>query len=118
MIEDFSPNLIYLPSFVDNNRDHFNTNLLLKASVMKGVKVAAYEVWTPFVPNRLIDISPYIKRKIKAIHAHKSQLQQLDYLNAILGLNQYRAKMYSKKKMDYAEAFLFMDIEDYFALWE
>lgn len=114
LLLDFSPDIVYLPSFLDNHPDHLNTNYLLKAAAVKKFKIAAYEIWTPIIPNRLVDISKYIELKSAAISAHKSQLEQMDYRQAILGLNQYRAKMYSKKQMDYAEAFLFMSSKTYF----
>lgn len=113
----FSPDLIYLPSFLDNHPDHWNTNLILQASGIKGVNICAYEVWTPTIPNRLVDISAFAEQKRNAIQAHQSQLQQLDYQQAVFGLNQYRAKLYSKKAMDYAEAFLCMPVERYVGLY-
>ncbi|MEZ4942241.1 MAG: PIG-L family deacetylase [Saprospiraceae bacterium] len=117
LIGAFSPDLIYLPSFLDNHPDHWNTNLILQATGVKGVNICAFEVWTPIIPNRLVDISAFAALKRKAMLAHQSQLQQLDYQQAVFGLNQYRAKLYSKKAMDYAEAFLFMPVEHYVGLY-
>ncbi len=117
LVGAFSPDLIYLPSFLDNHPDHWNTNLILQATGIKGVNIFAFEVWTPIIPNRLVDISAFAEQKCKAIQAHQSQLRQLDYQQAVFGLNQYRAKLYSKKKMDYAEAFLFMPVERYVGLY-
>ena len=111
------PDLIYLPSFTDNHTDHFQTNLLLKAVLKKPVMLSVYEIWTPFVPNRLVDISEWIDQKTAAMRAHQSQLAALRYDEAILGLNSYRALMYPKKRMRYAEAFLFVDSREYFELF-
>ncbi len=117
LLDALRPDLIYLPSFVDNHPDHFQTNLLLKAALTRPVLLSAYEVWTPLVPNRIVDISGEIEQKRDAIRAHQSQLQALDYLEAIAGLNRYRGGMYPKKPMQYAEAFCFARSSAYFGLF-
>lgn len=63
--------------------------------------------------NHRILIHPKI---VQIFEAHESQLANLDYKTAILGLNQYRGLMYSKKKIQYAEAFICMPSADYFNL--
>lgn len=117
LLAHIRPDLIYLPSFIDNHPDHFQTNLLLKAALKKPVMLSVYEIWTPFVPNRLVDITEWIDQKTAAMRAHQSQLAALRYDEAILGLNSYRALMYPKKSMRYAEAFLFVDSREYFELF-
>lgn len=116
LVAGFKPQLIYLPSFLDQHADHRATNEVLKNVELNGVLISAYEVWTPLIPNRLVDITAVIQDKIRAIEAHKSQLANLDYKTAMLGLNQYRGLMYSKKKIQYAEAFICMPSADYFNL--
>jgi LmbE family N-acetylglucosaminyl deacetylase len=116
LFNDFPPNLIYLPSFLDKHNDHFATNQIVKKLGLKNTILAAYEVWTPLIPNRIVDISNLINQKEKAIQAHVSQIKALQYDKAILGLNQYRAKMYTKKNFEYAEAFLVLKSQDYYTL--
>ncbi len=111
------PNIIYLPSFLDAHNDHRATNEILKVCDISNVFIAAYEVWTPLIPNRIVDISTSIQQKKAAMQAHKTQLQALDYATAITGLNQYRANLYTKKKMAYAEAFLCEPHSVYISLW-
>ena len=118
IIQTYGPNLIYLPSFLDLHPDHIQTNWILKKTELTDIKLCAYEIWTPFIPNRIVDISQQIEGKKRAMEAHESQLQALNYKEAILGLNQYRAQMYTKKQMAYAETFLYMDIQAYFQLWK
>lgn len=113
----FPPDIIYLPSFLDNHPDHFATNSVLKKCNLKNTIISAFEVWTPLIPNRIVDITNHITLKEKAIKAHISQINALQYDKAILGLHQYRAKMYSKKTMDYAEAFLTLEWEEYTSLY-
>lgn len=118
IIGDFHPDLIYLPSFIDNHPDHVSTNRILKAINPGNTFIAAYELWTPIVPNLLVDISNEIEQKMKAMKAHKSQLAELNYLDAITGLNRYRGSMYTKKKMTGAEAFCFAPPREYFSLFD
>jgi N-acetylglucosamine malate deacetylase 1 len=113
----FPPQIIYLPSFLDNHSDHYATNDVLKKCNLKNTLISAYEVWTPLIPNRIVDISENIAQKENAINAHHSQLKALPYDKAILGLNQYRAKMYTKKNIEYAEAFLALPWNIYITLF-
>lgn len=116
LVTQFKPQLIYLPSFLDQHADHRATNEVLKNIELNKVLISAYEVWTPLIPNRLVDITAVVKDKVRAIEAHESQLANLDYKTAILSLNQYRGLMYSKKQIQYAEAFICMPSADYFKL--
>ncbi len=116
ILEHVNPDIIYLPTFTDNHPDHFQVNLILKASNVVSRYIAGYEIWTPHIPNRLVDITPVIDQKIKAIQAHKSQINEMDYLNAILALNKYRACLYAKKKFSYAESFLILETKEYLNL--
>ncbi|MCB9307089.1 MAG: PIG-L family deacetylase [Lewinellaceae bacterium] len=118
LIDRFKPDLVYLPAFTDNHSDHFSTNRILKATAPAKAMIAAYEVWTPLVPNLVVDISAEMDRKTEAIRAHRSQLRELNYLDAIVSLNRYRACLYTKKKMAYAEAFCYAPAPDYFALFD
>ena len=112
IISSFNPEIVYLPSFIDNHIDHFATNKIL--AWLEGIDtIRGYEIWTPTVPNRLIDISDLVEVKKEAIGYHKSQLTEVDYISAILGLNQYRAALYTKKKMSFAEGYLEMSFTDY-----
>lgn len=115
VLQNFQPDLIYLPSFLDRHADHFTANRLLQAALVKNVQVAAYEIWTPHIPNRLIDISRQIAIKQKAMQAYASQLAQLDYEAALLGLNRYRGGMYTNPEVVYAEAYMYLRSDVYFA---
>lgn len=107
LIEKGKPDIIFLPSFLDNHSDHRLTNdIFINAatSVLKAdFPVWGYEVWTPTFANRIIDITLYIKTKKEAILAHKSQIESRGYDKAMEGLNQYRAEINSLD--GYAEGF-------------
>ncbi len=59
--------------------------------------------------DRIEDISQYINLKVRAIEAHKSQLEYKNYTQGIIGLNRYRAvfdERHGVHEMQYAEVFV------------
>jgi LmbE family N-acetylglucosaminyl deacetylase len=108
LIDELKPEIIYAPNFLDNHPDHRATAELLYR-VLKNKNnnltpfIAMYELWTPFFPNRLINITDVINIKKEAINAHISQLKSRGYDKAIIALNQYRAEINGVK--GYTEAF-------------
>ncbi len=115
ILEATDPQVIYLPSFLEKHRDLYATNVLLKNNLIHSCGIAAYEIWTPLTPNRLVNISPVVEEKRAAMKEHDSQLHELDYLEASIGLNRFRAGMYSIG-IQYAEAFVMSTSEEYFEL--
>jgi LmbE family N-acetylglucosaminyl deacetylase len=119
IIEGSKPNIIFVPSLSDPHPDH-NTTCEILAKALKSIDYAGeiwqYEVWQPLYANRLVTIDSVITQKTEAITAHKSQLEDRSYLEAILGLNKYRAGMYSAGK--YAEGFFASNKELYLKLYE
>ena len=100
LIRRLKPEIIFLPSFLDNHGDHRVLNEIFINATNASIKtlsddfpIWAYEIWTPIFVNRLVDISLYIKTKREAILAHQSQLKSRGYDKAIIALNQYRAEI-------------------------
>jgi len=115
ILQKADPDIIYLPSFIETHRDHYAANILLKNNLIKSSTICAYEVWTPLIPNRLVNISNVVEAKKNALMEHASQLKELDYLDAAMSLNRYRAAMY-KKSSQFAEAFIYCTSVQYFEL--
>lgn len=120
LIEHVKPDIIFLPSFLDNHGDHRVVNEIFinaarKYPEISKVQIWAYEIWTPILANRLVDITLYIKTKKEAILAHESQLKTRGYDKAILGLNQYRAEI--NKISGFAEAFFAAPFDLYLKLY-
>jgi len=118
LIERVKPDIIFLPSFLDNHGDHRVTNEIFinSSQTLSGdFPVWAYEIWTPIFANRLVDISLYIKTKGEAIAAHQSQIKTRRYDKAIIGLNQYRAEINGLG--GYAEAFFAVPLKIYKELY-
>jgi len=116
------PEIIYLPSILDIHPDHRATNKILYAAIKNsyGAKdifpiCREYEVWTPLLANRIIDISDVVDTKHKAIEQFSSQMAQANYLRAQLALNAYRS-LYHSQGFGYAEAFFESRAEEYGSL--
>jgi len=113
-----APDVIYVPSFLESHVDHFEVNrILLQVATRAALQchVCAYEVWTPLLPNAVVEISDVVEEKRRAVEAYASQIRQVDYVGTILGLNRYRS-MAVLNGRGYAEAFLLTQAPDYLAL--
>ena len=98
VIDDLNPDIIYTPSLLDSHKDSQSISMAigevlrkLPSPRIKDIWVAQYELWTPLVPNRILNIDDFVAMKTKAIECHESQLLCRDYLEAMKGLNRYRA---------------------------
>lgn len=111
ILHEDQPTFIYLPSILDIHPDHRATNRCVYAATKndafgKGFApiYREYEVWTPVLSNRIVDISDVVDVKQKAIEQFDSQLAQTNYLRTQLALNAYRS-LYFSQGHSYAEAF-------------
>jgi LmbE family N-acetylglucosaminyl deacetylase len=108
IIESTKPEVLYAPFFLDPHPDHASATYLLDAALSSCPtpieRLYLYEVWSPLVPDVLIDITKQADVKRLAINAHCSQVENIDMGEGILGLNRYRAEM--NRIRGYAEAFM------------
>jgi LmbE family N-acetylglucosaminyl deacetylase len=106
LIKRVKPDIIFVPSFIDNHPDHRAVNDILINFLDKNVahfEIWAYEVWTPIYANRIVLINDEKEAKEQSMLAHQSQLDARGYDKAILGLNQYRAQINNRTGL--AEAY-------------
>lgn len=106
VVERVRPEVVYVPFFLDAHPEHAAAARLVGETAARGVRVGTcylYEVWSPLVPNVLIDITTEAEVKRRAIEAHRSQVETIDMSAGILGLNAYRGAM--NRIRGYAEAF-------------
>ena len=106
----YQPEVVYLPHFQDGHRDHQETYFIGKEAILRcgancfpflkyppwfGINwIYTYEVWTPLSKYQVaIDITAVLSDKKMAISAHKSQLQNQNFIEGILSLNRYRGVM-------------------------
>lgn len=124
LVLELKPDIIYIPSFLDDHPDHKQTNNILSLSLKEASKhifnynpqILMSEVWSPILPNRIIDITDVIDIKKQSINCHKTQLKSRDYCKAMLALNQYRAQI---NGIDgFAEAFFSLNAKLYTKLFD
>jgi len=92
------PDLVFVPSPAEIHPDH---RALAEAFLdgasgalgahLKAATVAFYEVSQPIRPNFLLDATPHLAAKERAMASFPSQNGSRDYPRFVLGLNAYRA---------------------------
>jgi LmbE family N-acetylglucosaminyl deacetylase len=102
------PEILYLTHVRDFHPDHRATVAIVQAAVRAaGIPeptLLSYEVLTPLTEfDRAEDISPVMRRKLKAMRAHRSQIRQFRYDLAFSAMNRYRGVMARAGR--YAEVF-------------
>ncbi len=118
LLDEYRPHTVYLPSLFDRHNDHLALNHILANLYREnryGFTVCAYEVWTPLVPNLVMDISSTFEKKTRALSEYKSQLGANNWVDAAAALNRYRAVVSGCGQ--YAEGFMRYSMGKYFELW-
>ena len=107
LIHATGPATVYAPWVGEHNVDHH----VLATVVRRALELSSfqgqawgYEVYTPLVPTRVVDISATWELKAKAIAEHNSQTPLTDLVHHVGGLNQHRA-LYLEKGATHGEAF-------------
>ena len=117
-LEEWQPDIIYVTHDQEMHPEHRASASIvqkaLAANLAQGIAspiVYMYEVWTPMQHmDHIVDITPYVDIKRRAIRAHKCQCAVMKFDEAILGLNRYRGEMHSWPGGEYAEVFVAMKI--------
>lgn len=111
-LDSFKPALIYVPHDREMHPDHRAAVRLLRGALRAEPALSPmpvirmFEVWTPLERlDEIVDISTFVKTKLAAIRAYKSQCRVLAFDEAILGLNRYRGEMHCWPEGEYAEVF-------------
>lgn len=90
-----APELIYVPHEHEAHPDHQAALSIVRAVLPRmdsaQPTLLTYEVWTPLHDYYHVEnVSPVMRQKLAAIRCHRSQIAQLPYLRAVVGLNLYR----------------------------
>lgn len=116
LINTVIPDVVYLPYFVDEHPDHRATNIIFAEACSKityKFKVFAYEVWTPLIPNYLVNITKQMDKKLEALECYKTQIELFNIAEIAENLNAFRARRIRLRSYQYAEAFFCCKIEEY-----
>jgi LmbE family N-acetylglucosaminyl deacetylase len=108
LLERESPDVVFIPHEQDAHPDHRVAQQLFRSAAagLSGFAptLLAYEVWTPMSRyNRLVDIGPTLRDKLRAVRCYRSQLDTFRYDQAVRGLNRFRGALHTQWR--YAEAF-------------
>ena len=110
-INSFRPHTIYVPHPAEQHPDHRVVLRLLQraacaVTTAEPPRVLAYEIWTPLQHlDEIVDITPFLETKLRAIAAYGSQCRIMNFVAAAQGLARYRGEMHSWPGGDYAEVF-------------
>ena len=109
-LKAFRPDVIYITHDREMHPDHRGAVRLLRRALKsaggKRPDVLMYEVWTPTQQlDEIVDISPFLKAKLAAVRAYRSQCAVVGFVEAVRGLNRYRGEFHSWPGGDYAEVF-------------
>ncbi|MEA2475729.1 MAG: hypothetical protein QOE06_3644 [Thermoleophilaceae bacterium] len=89
------PSLIYAPSPLDIHPDHRAVAQALRLAVggwPGELRIAWYEYTTPIPVDHLVDVSPWLERKRRAIRQYASQAEAPhDYAGTVEGFARYRS---------------------------
>jgi LmbE family N-acetylglucosaminyl deacetylase len=96
-----APDVVFCPSPVETHPDHRAVAYALlavarrpaqdpAAAALARATVAFFEVSQPFRPNFLVDVTPVLELKRKAVGAFVSQAKERDYASFVDGLNAFR----------------------------
>jgi LmbE family N-acetylglucosaminyl deacetylase len=106
-IAELGVDTIYSPWIGEQHVDHH----VMARAVRLAVALAdfrgrawGYEVWTPLVPTRVVDVSSVHDRKVAALREHGSQLEHRDLERFGLAVSAQRA-IYVSPAATHAEAF-------------
>jgi LmbE family N-acetylglucosaminyl deacetylase len=110
LIRQVRPAVVYVPHENEMHPDHRAAARVIRSAVKRVPRrrpdVLTYEVWTPLRQmDQIVDITPFVNIKRRAIRAYRSQCAVMDFEAAILGLNRYRGEMFCWPEGEYAEVF-------------
>ena len=97
---------IFIPYRLERHPDHAAANRIIRKFYKRQRSKAMlieYEVWSPITaPNRFLDISEVMEKKLQAIRLYRSQIRELNYEALAVGLNGYRG---APHHISYCEAY-------------
>lgn len=115
-VKEWRPDILYVTHEREMHPDHRAAARLVRQALLRFRSplkpvVLMYEVWTPLQRmDQVVDITPHLDVKIKAIRAHKTQCAVMRLDEASRALSRYRGEMHSWPGGDYAEIFAEMHL--------
>jgi len=109
-VRAFRPDVVYAPWVGEQHIDHHVAARVVRMGLFLARYAGAafgFEVWTPLVATRIVDITLVYEQKVAALREHKSQLAYRDILHMALGFSSQRAMYLTRSLPDarHGEAF-------------
>ena len=119
IIANSRPKAIFAPHARDNHADHAAAHrLLLRALALAPQPLACclwtYETWSPLHVDAAVDITRFMRQKVRALACHQCALDISDWIPAVKGLGAYRSVTCFDRR-GYAEAFERVPWQDRFS---
>lgn len=114
VLNDYKPEAIFLPFFMDNHPDHRATSQIFfsAAGSLTSSMCYSYGIWTPMPTSNIVsDITACFEKKMLALSEHKSQLELMDLTEAAKGLSRYYSILNGGN--GYAELFIACPLNEY-----
>ena len=107
IVERLAPNWVLLPWLQDTHSDHSRISRAASEVLQRSQveSVLYYETWTPVPATHVVDITTTLEQKKAALLCHATALQYGNYMDAMVGLNAYRALYLPPGVPRWAEAF-------------
>ena len=99
----FQPEVLYVPHMGEAHSDHFYAGLAAeraRAACDLQAAVLGYEVWSPIDADVVVDVTETYTLKLDAIRRYATQLEEIDIVRAVDGLNRFRANLIPETSKD------------------
>jgi len=105
-LTEHAPDVVYLPWEHEGHKDHHALFVVVTRAIDRagwpGLALG-YEVWNAMIPDVIVETTAVMEKKRRAMLAHESQLDYVQYDHCLQGLNAYRALVHLKGR-GYGEA--------------
>jgi len=117
-ITTFDPELLFVTFFADDHIEHQRASeLLVKAydqELVDGdLEIWAYQVYSALVANVIVDVTPFLERKLEAISIFASQMESRNWVHFASGLTAYNSRFLPGNATRYGEVFHVARLRDY-----
>jgi LmbE family N-acetylglucosaminyl deacetylase len=107
IVERVRPDWVFLPWLHDSHADHSRISLASSQVLARSraESLLYYETWTPVPATHVVDITQTMETKKSALLCHETALRYGNYMDAMVGLNAYRALYLPHDQRRWAECF-------------
>lgn len=116
-INNYSPDIILIPFFLDNHPDHRRANHLLSIAyeniINKNIELWAYPVWSDLIPNVAVEITDIIEEKISLNRMWISQNKIIDFGHFSMGISAANHRYMKVNYPSYWEMYFVVPLHEY-----